>query len=93
MSSKTELANYIEDYDVYNASILLYLNNPNIERTSYLITTYEYRPDLIAQDFYGDTSYQGLLMLQAGTSLLGYQRGSIIELIPKTTLDSILGNI
>ena len=93
ISNKNELANYIEGNDVYNAALLLYMNDPRIERTSYTITAWEYRPDLIAKDFYGETSYQGLLMLQAGTSLEGYRRGYTIQLIPKTTLDNILGNI
>lgn len=93
ISNKTELANYIDGYDVYNSSILIYLSNPRIERVNYLITAYEYRPDLIARDFYGDVSYQSLLMLQVGGALEGYKRGYTIQLIPKTTLDAILGNI
>lgn len=93
ISDRTELANYIEGNDVYNASLLVYLNDPRVERTSYLITAFEYRPDLLAKDFYGSTSYQGLLLLQAGTSLEQLRRGSIIQLIPKKTLDSILENI
>lgn len=93
ISDRTELANYIEGNDVYNASLLVYLNDPRVERTSYLITAFEYRPDLLAKDFYGSTSYQSLLLLQAGTSLEQLRRGSIIQLIPKKTLDSILENI
>lgn len=93
ISNKNELANYISGFDVYNSSLLVSLSDPRIERTMYTITAYEYRPDLIAEDFYGDTSYQGLLMLQSGTSLVGYQRGYVLSLIPKLTLDNILGNI
>lgn len=93
ISNKENLSNYIEGIDVYNASILVYLNNPNIEKESYEITAYEYRPDLIAEDYYGSASYAGLLMLQAARGLETYKRGSILKLIPKIVLDNILSNI
>lgn len=93
ISNKENLSNYIEDIDIYNASILVYLNNPNIEKESYEITAYEYRPDLIAEDYYGSVSYAGLLMLQAARGLETYKRGSILKLIPKIVLDNILSNI
>lgn len=93
ISDRTELANYIEGNDVYNASLLIYLNDPRIERVDYTITAFEYRPDLLAKDFYGSTSYQGLFLLQTGTALELLRKGTIVQLIPKRTLDGILGNI
>lgn len=93
ISNKENLANYINGIDIYNSSILIYLASPIIERVSYEITAYEYRPDLIAEAFYGSTSYAGLLMLQAARGLETYKRGSILKLIPKKTLDNILGSL
>lgn len=93
ISNKENLSNYIDGIDVYNSSILVYLNNPIIERESYEITAYEYRPDLIAEDYYGSVSYAGLLMLQAARGLETYKQGAILKLIPKRILDNILSNI
>lgn len=44
ISNKENLSNYIDGIDVYNSSILVYLNNPIIERESYEITAYEVEP-------------------------------------------------
>lgn len=93
ISNKENLANYIEGIDVYNSSLLEYLNNPNITRELYEITVYEYRPDLIAEDYYGSSSYVGLLTLQAAKGLESYKRGSILRLIPKNILDNLLSSL
>jgi len=93
ISNKENLANYIEGYDIYNSTLLVILNDPSISRVQYEITAYEYRPDLLAKDFYGSTSYMGLLILQASRGLETYKRGSILNLIPKNILDNILSNI
>lgn len=92
-SGLSKLENYIEENDVYNSKLLLLLSNPEIEREDYEILTYQYRPDQIAQDYYGDSSYSGLLMLQVASSLSSYTKGTILRLIPKDTLDSILSNL
>ena len=93
INNKQNLSNYISGYDVYNSSLLIYLNDPQIERENYEIMTYTFRPDLIAQDHYGDVSYEGLVVLMASIGLESYTKGNVIQLIPKSVLDSILSNI
>lgn len=93
INNKQNLSNYISGYDVYNSSLLIYLNDPQIERENYEIMTYTFRPDLIAQDYYGDVSYEGLVVLMASIGLESYTKGSVIQLIPKSVLDNILSNI
>ena len=89
----SKIENFIEGSDVYNSLLLLYLNDPSIEKVDYEIFSGQYRPDLIAKDFYGDYSYESFVILQAALPLAGFKRGTIIQLIPKETLDSILSNI
>lgn len=93
ISNKQNLSNYISGFDVYNASILVFLSDPSIIKESYEITTYTFRPDLIALDYYGSTDYEGLVILMAARGLQDYTKGSIIQLIPKATLDRILSNM
>lgn len=90
VSNIQELSNYISGFDIYNSSILIYLNDPKIEREDYEITNYEYRPDLIAKDYYGSSNYMGLLILMASRDLSTFKRGSVLKLIPKNILDEIL---
>lgn len=87
---KQDLSNYVEGYDVYNSKLLDLLKNPNIEKVEYVITKYEYRPDLIAEDFYGDEKYTGILMIICGISLEGYTRGTVLNLIPKSKIENII---
>lgn len=89
----SRLENYIQENDVYNSKLLLYLSDPSIEREEYEILSNKYRPDQIALDYYGDSSYEGLLILQAACPLSGFTEGTILYLIPKATLDSILSNL
>lgn len=93
ISDKQNLVNYIDGIDVYNSELLIKLNDPGIERESYEITVYEYRPDLIAEDFYGSTSYTGLVVLMSSRGLETYTKGSVLKLIPKVKLDNILSNM
>lgn len=93
INNKQNLSNYISGFDVYNSSLLIYLNDPQIERENYEIMTYTFRPDLIAEDYYGDASYEGLVVLMASIGLENYTKGSVIQLIPKSVLDNILSNI
>jgi len=88
-----EVVNYIDGNDVYNSSLIELLKDPGLPREEYEITTYEYRPDLIAADFYGSSSYEALLMIQTGTTLTNYTKGETLELIPKTDLDTLLRSI
>jgi hypothetical protein len=88
-----ELSNYIEGNDVYNSSFLSIISNPSLPRITYVITENEYRPDLIAHDIYGSSSYEGMLILQAGITLSGFTKGRVLEVLPKITLDSILNNL
>ena len=92
-SGLSKLENYIEGNDVYNSKLLFYLSDPSIEREDYEILTGQYRPDLIARDYYNDASYMGLLILQVGLPLSDYTIGRILHLIPKDILDSILSSL
>lgn len=92
-SGLSKLENYIEGIDIYNSKLLFYLSDPSIEREDYEILTGQYRPDLIAKDYYNDVSYMGLLILQAGIPLSDYTVGRVLRLIPKNTLDSILSSL
>ncbi len=93
LSSINGLDNYIEGTDVYNSELLLRLSDQSLDREQYEITTYQYRPDLIAKDFYGDTSYEGLLLLQAARDLSGFTKGAVLTLLTKTALDSVISNL
>ena len=92
-SGLEDIVNYISGSDVYNSKLIELLKNPGLEREEYEITTFEYRPDLIAQEVYGSTDYEGLLMIQTGTTLINYKRGETLMLIPKDSLDSLLRSI
>lgn len=92
-SSIEDLVNYISGYDVYNSKLIEQLRDPSISRVQYEIKTFEYRPDLIAQDFYGSTAYESLLMIQTGSTLTNFTKGTTLMLIPKTSLDSLLRSI
>ena len=81
---KENLGNYIEDFDVYNSLLLLRMSDTYIEREIYQINTYEFRPDLVAKDYYGSEDYMAYVILQAGLSLSGYVKGRYIQLIPTT---------
>jgi hypothetical protein len=92
-SGLEDIVNYISGSDVYNSKLIELLKDPGLEREEYEITTFEYRPDLIAQEVYGSTDYEGLLMIQTGTTLINYKRGETLMLIPKDSLDSLLRSI
>ena len=92
-SGLEDRVNYISGSDVYNSKLIELLKDPGLEREEYEITTFEYRPDLIAQEVYGSTNYEGLLMIQTGTTLINYKRGETLMLIPKDSLDSLLRSI
>lgn len=92
-SSFEGISQYIEGHDVYNSKILRDLANPALNKISYMITRYEYRPDLIAKDIYGSTDYTGLLMAQCRISVEGYVRGAVLRIVSKDTLDSIIKNL
>jgi hypothetical protein len=92
-SGLEDIVNYISGSDVYNSKLIELLKDPGLEREEYEITTFEYRPALIAQEVYGSTDYEGLLMIQTGTTLINYKRGETLMLIPKDSLDSLLRSI
>lgn len=92
-SNINDLSNYIEGYDVYNSKLLRLLNDPGTHKVDYLITSYDYRPDLIAKDIYGSTDYTGLLMHQCCISLTDYRRGVYLKVIPKEELDKLIKSL
>ena len=81
IGARENLSNYIEGEDVYNSLFLHIINDPTIERSLYQITVYEYRPDLIARDFYGSEDYLGILLVQVGINLEQYKKGTVLSLI------------
>lgn len=87
------LSNYIQGFDVYNSLFLSYISNPDLTKLPYEITVYEYRPDLIAKDFYGSEDYMGILIIQASMSLSGFTKGTVLSLLPKETIDNIIDSI
>lgn len=89
-NNKLDPSNYIEDYDVYNSILIDKLRDPSITRSNYVINTYEFRPDLIARDFYGDSKYMGIMMLSLSLDLSQYTKGTVLEMIPKASIDAIV---
>lgn len=92
-NSLTNLSNYIEGFDVYNSLFLQKISDPTLEREKYQITVHEFRPDLMAQDFYGSSEYMGILLVQARVDLKSLKRGVVLELLPKTTIDNIISGM
>jgi hypothetical protein len=88
-----DVVNYISGCDVYNSKLIEQLRDPSLPREQYEIKTFEYRPDLIAQEVYGSTDYEGLLMIQTGSTLTNFKKGTTLTLIPKSNLDSLLRSI
>ena len=93
ISDETELSNYIDGFDIYNSLIIQKLADPSLQREFYEITVHEFRPDLIAEDFYGDPDYMGLLLIQVRVPITSLRRGVVLKLLPKETVDSIISNL
>ena len=92
-SSINDIVNYVDGTDVYNSALIERLRDPGIQREEYEIKTHEYRPDLIAEDIYGSADYEGLLMVQTGSTLTNFSKGTTLSVIPKTNLDSLLRSL
>lgn len=92
-SNESNLSNYIEGFDVYNSLFLQKISDPSLKRLKYEITVNEFRPDLIAYDFYGNSEYMGFLMAQIKIPLKNLKRGVIISLLPKETIDNIISSL
>jgi len=88
-----DVVNYISGNDVYNSKLIEQLRDPGLPKEEYEIKTFEYRPDLIAKEVYGSTDYEGLLMIQTGSTLTNFKKGVTLNLIPKSNLDSLLRSI
>ena len=95
-SNKTELANFIKDQDIFNSLLLEEMHKPGMTRYIYNVNSLilpsatNYRPDLVAIDFYGSEDYLGILLLQASPSLSSFKKGSRLSLLPKETIDEII---
>ena len=92
-SKNTSISDYIENNDTYNSKLLLDISDPSIEREEYIITVNKYRPDLIAEEFYGNSSYLDFIILQTGRRLEDFGEGEILYLIPKNVIDSLISNL
>lgn len=90
ISNKLEIGNYVEEFDIYNSLFLKRLLDPSNTREKYKITLYEYRPDLIAKDYYGSEDYMAILLIETGKELGDFKKGEYLDLIPKDIVDSIL---
>lgn len=88
-SNKVELANFIEDKDIFNSLLLEEMHKPGLIRHLHKVTT-NYRPDLVAIEFYGSEDYLGILLLQVSPSLSSFKKGSELYLLPKETIDDII---
>lgn len=92
-SSKKDLSNYIEGYDLYNARLIDLLRDKDGERVNYTISQYEFRPDLIALEVYGDAEYMGFLYLAAGLPLESYTKGTVLSIYPKNVIEGIINSL
>lgn len=88
-TNKTELADFIEGQDIFNSLLISEMNRPGIMKTIYTVTT-DYRPDLVALEFYGSENYLGILLLQTSPSLSVFKKGTQLKLLPKETIDEII---
>lgn len=88
-----DAVNYISGYDVYNSKLIERLRDPSLPREQYEVKVFEYRPDLIAQEVYGSTEYEALLMIQTGSTLTNFEKGVTLSLISKSSLDSLLRSL
>jgi hypothetical protein len=89
-SSNQDFSNYIEGYDVYNARILDLLKNYEDDKEDFIITTKDYRPDLIAEKLYGSTNYTAFLMITCSLNLSDYKKGTVLRVLPKKILEKII---
>ena len=92
-ASKYDFSNYIEGYDVYNSKIIELAKEHEDEKVDYLITTMDYRPDLIAQELYGDTKFVAFLMISTALGLEGYKKGTTIRVLPRGVFDEIINSL
>lgn len=88
-SSKVELANFIEEQDIFNSLLMEKMNVPGLVRVLHKVSS-NYRPDLVAKDFYGSAEYMGILLLQVNPSLTEFKKGNELRLLPKETIDNII---
>lgn len=83
------LENYIEGSDVYNSLLLFHLQDTSLETSEYTVKT-PYRPDIIAEEFYGDVGYEPFVILQLKVPIDQVTRGRIFKFITKSEIDKIL---
>lgn len=91
--SPRNLQNYVEGVDVYNSTLFYRLQDPYLTREDYEIDVYEYRPDLIAKDFYGSEDYQGIVIFQNHLPLTEYHKGKVLKLISRSVIETILDSL
>jgi hypothetical protein len=93
LTNRLDLSNYVEGFDLYNSTLILKLTDSELPRENYIISNYEFRPDLIAKDIYGSTKYMGILLITQAAGLEAYTKGTVLSVIPKDIVDKIIGNI
>lgn len=92
VKNNNAINNFIEGVDIYNSSLLYKLNS--VEKISYIIPEgFQYRPDLIAKELYGNERLQGYVLIQSGLSLDQLKQGTKLELANLNTLKSLIDGI
>lgn len=86
------LENYIEGEDVYNSLLLFLLQDTKLETSEYTVNV-PYRPDIIAEEFYGDVGYEPFVILQLKTPIDKVTKGRTFKFITKSEIDRILDQI
>lgn len=88
LSAEAGLNSYVEGFDVYNSKFLHLIADPTLDREAYVITTHEFRPDLISADFYNDTDpfWVSLVVIQSGREVTDLTKGTVLYLLPKDTV-------
>ena len=87
--SNEEIEGYIDESDIFGSSLLYNISlNPFATREAYTIKTKEFRPDLVAKDYYGDVKYESYVILQAG-GIENIYPGNTIYLLTSSSLKGL----
>lgn len=85
--------NLFVDGDEIFSSELMHKIDRCSDRERYVITKYEHRADLIAQDIYGDESYSWMLLYMNRIGVEDIVRNRVITYILKSQLDAIIDSL
>ena len=80
---------FIEGNDYVNSELLTKIDQVD-EYKTFIITKNEHRPDLIAEEIYGDEKYSWLIMYINRVSLDDLVRHKVLNVIPLSKLTDIV---